>query len=211
MIIYSTQTSSPGRLNVVSRLILNLPKSKHNKLLTTRWLVNALSVLCSKECYLKLLFACVLSVISLGVSCVHVHIHLLASRKTYFESLFNRLSSHVRSTLLAFNEVMLGLVRPLRSILVIYLIPLFVDYILFILDSHLHEWVGFHDPNNSFFLHLSCLNSDHFECLSMYTVKLPTPDLLETVNLVLFLKTKWSRVFIKSETLLAGISWSERN
>ena len=42
-----------------------------------------------------LLLACVLSVISLCVSCVHLHIHLLTSRRTYIESLFNRLSSHV--------------------------------------------------------------------------------------------------------------------
>ena len=41
------------------------------------------------------------------------------------------------------------------------------------------------------------------------TVKLPTPDLPETVDLVIFPKSKFSGVR-RSESLLAGISWSER-
>ena len=42
-----------------------------------------------------------------------------------------------------------------------------------------------------------------------FTVKHWTPDHLETVNLVIFLKFKWSGIKW-SITLLAGISWSKR-
>ena len=58
-----------------------------------------------------------------------------------------------------------GTFGDIKSFFTRYLLPIILDYILFCIDDYLltHTTLSFdmlHDPNNSYFLHISCLNSD---------------------------------------------------
>ena len=95
-----------------------------------------------------------------GVLCVLRFTSVVFRRLLYLCHPYTR---YRESAMLGFLNFILDVAKLWKPFILTYLTPLVIDYFLFILDNHVHDWTGsLHDPNNSYFLHLACLNSDHF-------------------------------------------------